>query len=88
MQGVWAASEELDCGMVYYKVTWCLVSSSPNLLMSNLSTLFQGSFYETLIVCNYAVAGNLLGSAMYEAGSACSSCPARTSLLQGVISQL
>ena len=84
MQDVWAASEELDCGMVYYKVTWCLVSSSPNLLMSNLSTSFQGSFYETLIVCNYAVAGNLLGSAMYEAGSACASCPAGYSCDDGL----
>ena len=39
-QVVWADTEELGCGMVYY----------------------QGdSFYETLIVCNYAKGGNFLG---------------------------
>ena len=63
-------------------------SSQYNFFKMSLAPSLQGSFYETLIVCNYAVAGNLLGSAMYEAGSACSSCPARKSLLQGVISQL
>ena len=39
-QVVWADTEELGCGMVYY----------------------QGdSFFETLIVCNYAKGGNFLG---------------------------
>jgi len=53
-QVVWAATEELGCGMVYY----------------------QGdSFFENLIVCNYAVAGNLIGSEMYKAGTACADCP-------------
>ena len=40
-QVVWAESEELGCGMVYYK---------------------GSSFWETLVVCNYAVAGNLQGN--------------------------
>ena len=39
-QVVWADTEELGCGMVYY----------------------QGdSFFETLIVCNYAKGGNFIG---------------------------
>jgi len=31
--------------------------------------------YNNLVVCNYAVAGNLMGSVMYQAGAACSACP-------------
>jgi len=54
-QVVWADTEELGCGMVYY----------------------QGdSFFETLIVCNYAKGGNFIGSEMYKAGAACADCPA------------
>merc|ERR1712227_1131541 len=53
-QVVWADSEELGCGLVYYK---------------------GDQYYETLVVCNYAKAGNFLGSAMYETGTACSNCP-------------
>merc|ERR1711971_120637 len=53
-QVVWADTEELGCGMVYY----------------------QGdSFFETLIVCNYAKGGNFLGSEMYKAGTPCADCP-------------
>ena len=53
-QVVWADTEELGCGMVYY----------------------QGdSYYETLIVCNYAKGGNFLGSEMYKAGTPCDDCP-------------
>ena len=39
-QVVWAETEELGCGMVYYK---------------------GDTYWETLVVCNYAVAGNLQG---------------------------
>ena len=69
-QVVWADTEELGCGMVYYK---------------------GNSFYETLIVCNYAKGGNIqgtlyislccrinqlfTGTEMYKLGAACSSCP-------------
>jgi len=53
-QVVWAATEELGCGMVYY----------------------QGdTYFENLIVCNYAVAGNLIGSEMYKVGTPCDDCP-------------
>jgi len=54
-QVVWAETEELGCGMVYYK---------------------GNSFWETLVVCNYAVAGNLMGGSMYTPGTACAACPA------------
>jgi len=53
-QVVWADTEELGCGMVYYK---------------------GSSWYETLIVCNYAISGNWMGGEMYKSGDACSSCP-------------
>jgi len=53
-QVVWADTEELGCGMVYYK---------------------GSSWYETLIVCNYAISGNWMGGEMYKSGDACSNCP-------------
>jgi len=53
-QVVWADSEELGCGMVYYK---------------------GDSWYENLVVCNYAVTGNFIGQAMYKVGTSCSECP-------------
>ena len=43
-QVVWADTEELGCGMVYYKGT---------------------TYYETLIVCNYAKGGNFQGTFAY-----------------------
>ena len=56
---VWADTEELGCGMVYYKVTLPLTVSKQR---QDILPAFQGSqMYETLIVCNYAVAGNLIG---------------------------
>jgi len=36
---------------------------------------FDGSWYTTLVVCNYAVAGNMAGGEMYKEGRSCSSCP-------------
>jgi len=65
-QVVWAESEELGCGMVYYK---------------------GSSFWETLVVCNYAVAGNLQGGAMYTPGTACSDCPAGYTCDDGLCSK-
>jgi len=35
----------------------------------------DGSWYTTLVVCNYAVAGNMAGGEMYKEGRSCSSCP-------------
>lgn len=36
------------------------------------------SWYKSLVVCNYAVAGNLRGGTMYLEGEACSQCPTNT----------
>ena len=83
-QVVWAETEELGCGMVYYK---------------------EGSQWETIVVCNYAVAGNLkgnswfmiyfildihlinLGGEMYATGTACSACPAGYTCDDGLCSK-
>merc|ERR1712002_437041 len=35
----------------------------------------DGGFYH-LVICNYAVSGNLVGGTMYEVGDKCSNCPA------------
>jgi len=37
-----------------------------------------------LLVCNYAVAGNMLGASVYAQGSACSSCPASTTCVDSL----
>jgi len=36
-------------------------------------------WWATLIVCNYAVGGNMVGGTMYTEGAGCSNCPAGTS---------
>jgi len=36
-------------------------------------------WYATLIICNYAVGGNMQGGTMYTVGAPCSNCPAGTS---------
>eukprot|EP00090_Calanus_glacialis_P041209 TRINITY_DN7246_c0_g1_i3.p1 TRINITY_DN7246_c0_g1~~TRINITY_DN7246_c0_g1_i3.p1 ORF type:complete len:356 (+),score=76.87 TRINITY_DN7246_c0_g1_i3:30-1070(+) len=38
----------------------------------------EDSWYSNLVICNYAVAGNLQGGVMYEEGDKCSNCPAGT----------
>ena len=53
-QVVWASTEEVGCGLVYFK---------------------ERDWYITLVVCNYAVAGNLVGMTNYKEGKACTSCP-------------
>merc|ERR1712236_35348 len=35
----------------------------------------DGNWFTTLVVCNYAPAGNMIGAAMYKVGEACSECP-------------
>eukprot|EP00090_Calanus_glacialis_P014195 TRINITY_DN22915_c0_g1_i1.p1 TRINITY_DN22915_c0_g1~~TRINITY_DN22915_c0_g1_i1.p1 ORF type:complete len:248 (-),score=53.17 TRINITY_DN22915_c0_g1_i1:97-741(-) len=35
----------------------------------------EGDWYKNIVVCNYARGGNMVGSAMYEAGEPCSECP-------------
>ena len=86
-QVVWAETEELGCGMVYYKED---------------SAEYQ---YQTIVVCNYAVAGNLEGNSwfmiyfnldmkltnldgeMYATGTACSACPAGYTCDDGLCSK-
>jgi len=35
----------------------------------------EGAWYKNIVVCNYARGGNMVGSAMYQAGEPCSDCP-------------
>jgi len=53
---VWAETDRVGCGRVYYEDT--------------------DGWFKHLVICNYAVGGNLIGAAMYEAGAKCSNCPA------------
>jgi len=53
-QVVWADTEEVGCGLVYYKT---------------------GKWYTSLVICNYARAGNWMSKAVYKAGYPCSNCP-------------
>lgn len=53
-QVAWAETEQVGCGMTYYKTPRC---------------------WTTLVVCNYAVAGNIQGGVMYNPGPACTDCP-------------
>jgi len=59
----------------YTQVVWASTSSVG---CANVY-YFDGSFYQNLVVCNYAVAGNLQGGTMYTQGTACTSCPSGTS---------
>jgi len=62
-QVVWADTEELGCGMVYYD---------------------DNGWFARLVVCNYAIGGNMIGGSMYELGDACSKCPEGTSCEDGL----
>jgi len=53
-QVVWADTDELGCGLVYY----------------------EDSGFRTVLVCNYATAGNVVSGSMYTEGVACADCPA------------
>jgi len=64
-QIVWAETDRLGCGTVYYK-------DDSNGRLTNL------------LVCNYAVAGNMWGASIYAQGSACSSCPASTTCVDSL----
>lgn len=59
-QVVWADSEEVGCGVVRFK-----------------DTLSDGTDVdETVVVCNYAVGGNVASATMYKKGPAASACEA------------
>jgi len=62
-QVVWADTEELGCGMVYYD---------------------DNGWFARLVVCNYAIGGNMIGGSMYELGDACSKCREGTSCEDGL----
>jgi len=40
------------------------------------SYYLQDGYWKSLVQCNYAIGGNMAGSAMYKVGEPCSSCPA------------
>lgn len=45
----------------------------------------QPSFpYTNLVVCNYAIGGNLIGGSMYSEGPACSACPSSTTCVDSL----
>ena len=72
-QVVWADTYAVGCGLVNFKVRH---SISCNSLSSHFFE--SGSWYKTMIACNYAVGGNMMGSSMYKVGEGCSECPAGT----------
>eukprot|EP00090_Calanus_glacialis_P028815 TRINITY_DN46223_c0_g1_i1.p1 TRINITY_DN46223_c0_g1~~TRINITY_DN46223_c0_g1_i1.p1 ORF type:complete len:226 (-),score=51.03 TRINITY_DN46223_c0_g1_i1:15-665(-) len=53
-QVVWADTDEVGCGLVYY---------------------LDGSWFTTLVHCNYATAGNWGGQSLYRRGGPCTECP-------------
>ena len=53
-QVVWADTQEVGCGWVYYT---------------------EDGWQHSLVVCNYAVGGNMASDPMYKRGTECSSCP-------------
>merc|ERR1711962_1092659 len=67
-QLVWADTDKLGCANVYFNDT-----SHPSL-----------PYYKNLVVCNYAIGGNVLGSAIYSQGTACSSCPSSTNCVDSL----
>ena len=56
----WAATSKIGCGFVYYR-------------NKKAATADDFNWYNTIIVCNYGVAGND-GTAMYKLGEPASDC--------------
>jgi len=61
-QLVWADTDKLGCANVYFNDT------------SHTSI----PYYKNLVVCNYAIGGNILGGSIYSQGPPCYSCPSST----------
>ena len=40
------------------------------------SKFYDGEWYNTVVVCDYGVGGNVEGVHMYDHGEPCSACPA------------
>merc|ERR1711872_319330 len=59
----------------YTQVVWADTSA----VGCGLVNYKDGFWFSTLIACNYAVGGNMMGGTMYEAGTGCSNCPSGTS---------
>ena len=47
---IWADTDEVGCGMVYYRSNWSIC----------LGRHQEDKYFETLVVCDYAMAGNFL----------------------------
>jgi len=60
-QAVWADTAEIGCGWVFY--------------LSHFDAANEVNYYWSRLVCNYLIAGNWVGNAMYIEGAACSACP-------------
>jgi len=67
-QLVWADTDKLGCANVYFNDT-----SRPSL-----------PIYKSLVVCNYAIGGNVLGGSIYSQGPVCSSCPSSTNCVDSL----
>jgi len=58
----------------YTQVVWAETSA-----VGCANVYYQdGTWYKNLVMCNYAVGGNMQGGRMYIQGTACSSCPTGT----------
>ena len=53
-----------------------LIDLMVTLLALHLSLISR--LVKSILVCNYGIGGNLIGSQMYEVGSPCSACPLGT----------
>jgi len=68
----------------YTQVVW---AESAKLGCANVyfNEASQPSFpYTNLVVCNYAIGGNLIGGSMYSEGTACSACPSSTTCVDSL----
>merc|ERR1712215_527157 len=59
----------------YTQVVW----ADTTMVGCGLTYYLEAGWYTTLVVCNYAVAGNLEGVPMYQLGAPCTTCPSGTS---------
>lgn len=55
----------------YTQVVW----SESDRVGCGLRYYKEGGWFQTLIICNYAVGGNMIGARMYKEGAPCSQCP-------------
>merc|ERR1711936_996994 len=58
----------------YTQVVW----ADTTMVGCGLTYFLEAGWYSKLVVCNYAVAGNLEGGALYQEGAGCGTCPPGT----------